>query len=163
MEALVVVIERPSILWTSYGHMLAIQSPQGMMKLPSVTKLLSHPLPFLFSCGTDNDLIMVLIKDGLTDFSDQQRDGVVGHSEAIHQCLVAVTSSKEMKGDGQPQTRMKCLSIPGVLFGNSGTQSVDQFSEHGRFHSHKISEGSWIFSFQLRHQLFKLAIQRMSQ
>ena len=61
--------------------MLVIQSTQGMVELLYLTKLLSYPLPFLWTYGIDNNLIMVLITDGLTHFCDQQTDGVVVHSE----------------------------------------------------------------------------------
>jgi len=75
MEPFVVVVERQNILRMTYGYVLAIQSTQDMVELPFLTKLLSYPLPFLWTCGTDNDLIMVLINDGLIHFSDQQTDG----------------------------------------------------------------------------------------
>ena len=142
VEYLVVIVDRPAILWTLHGNVLAIQSTKGMEELPSGSKLLSNPLPFFRCCGTGNYFLSKLFNDCFTYITDDQGDGVVSYSEAIlHQGMVVVSCSQVPEGYGQLQTRFKCLSVPGVLFGDSVTQPDKQLMEHCWFYYHKILEG----------------------
>lgn len=80
--------KRTSILWTNDSYMLVIQCTKRVVNLPSGPKLISY-LPPLFSLsGTENDFLWEFCNDGFTDITNNERDGVLGHSEMIHQGMV---------------------------------------------------------------------------
>ncbi len=51
---------------------------------------------------------------------DNAADGVMSYTEAIHQGLVAVFCSQKPQSDGQPQSRVHCLPVEGILLGDYG-------------------------------------------
>ncbi len=62
----------------------------------------------------------------------------MSYPEAIHQRMVAVSCSQKPQGDGQPQFRVQCLPVEGILLGSGWSQSVEQFPEHSWFYSDKV-------------------------
>ena len=81
-----------------------------------------------------------------------ERNGVVHHTEAIHQASESFISSQEAKCVGQSATRVDGFVIPGNNFLNTWDHSLYNFSQHFRVHSNNIMEGSYIFILHLPHE-----------
>ena len=62
-----------------------------MRNIPPVSEDLYSRCPFLSSGGAGNDLILVLLYNGLADFKDDEADGVPCPAEAINEAKLLVT------------------------------------------------------------------------
>ena len=98
LEALAVVEEAASPLWTSDWNMPSIQGTQGMQKvLPPVEDGLPQQ-PILRECVALHHLISMGPGDSFTDLRYKLLDGLTGHPESILQSGVAVTSGEMCEG-----------------------------------------------------------------
>ena len=58
-----------------------------------------------------------------------------------------------MQNDGNLQTRIQGLPVPGSLFGDPGTNSLYQLIVHLREHSEEVLEGPLVLAAELHQQL----------
>ena len=88
MEALAVVEEAASPLWTSDWNM----GTQDMWKVPPLAEDRLDQQPILWECGALHHLISISPGDSVTDLRHKLLDGRTGQPEGILQSGVAVTS-----------------------------------------------------------------------
>jgi hypothetical protein len=74
--------------------MLAIQSTTAVWKLPSLLKLLSNGGPLFSYSWTLDHLSSKLGFDGITDFINDEGDGVWCNSEVVGQASIIVTAGQ---------------------------------------------------------------------
>ena len=115
MEALVVVVEAASPLWTSDWDVLSLQGTQGMRDVPPPTENLLDLQPVLWACGARHHLISIGPGDRVADLRHKLVDGRPGHPEGILQGGVAVSTGQVSEGDCQFESWTQGLSHPGPL------------------------------------------------
>ena len=79
---------------------------------------------------------------------DNLRDGIMSHSEAVGEGVVAVPCSVVAECDGQLQIRFQTFPKPAVLLRYVITDSLQQLLEPGWFHPDKVPEPCHIFPHQ---------------
>ena len=92
MEALVVVVVRPSIGWLLHGDVLAVHSPQTVVVVPSGGEPGSNFLPLLFSFGAAQHFVHVDRDDGFTHLGYELADGTCFNPEAVLQTFIGISS-----------------------------------------------------------------------
>ena len=74
------------------------------------------------------------------------------YPETKHQTAVLLSSGQETECDGKSESRVDGLSVPCVIFLNSGLHPLQDLSEHGWVYPDKIPECHHILGLQLPHQ-----------
>ena len=114
MVLFIVVELGPSIGRTRYANVLAIQGTYYMMKAPSAGVACSN-LPSHFCCRrVADDLIAVLIPNGLADVP-LNGDGIVWNIEKIHQRLEVVPCGEVPECYGHLQSNLQQVSVQCVF------------------------------------------------
>ena len=98
MEAIAIVEEAASPLWTSDWNMPSIQGTQCMWKVPPPAEDGLDQQPILWECGAPHHLILIGPGDSITELRHKLLDGQTGHPESILQSGVAVTSGEISEG-----------------------------------------------------------------
>lgn len=151
-EALVVEVVGPSVGRRFTGNVLAVYCTNDMRKVPTVHPIVTNLTPLCSSLWWREQLITELLDDGRTHFAQHQTDGVVRDPPAILHLTVLGARSKVPQGEGNLQAWIKGCSPVGGLLGKGWCQSLHNFIEHGRWHSHEVLEGPWIFITELHHE-----------
>ena len=81
VEALLVVVEAASPLWTSDWNMLSIQGTWGMWKVPPPAEDGLDQQPIIWECVALHHLISIGPGDSVTDLRHKLLDGRTGHHE----------------------------------------------------------------------------------
>ena len=97
--------------------MLAIYCTDDMGEVPTVHPVVCNLAPFCFILWWCHQLFMVLLDDGLADFTDYHTDGVVRNPPTILHLLVLGARSKVSQGEGNLQAWVKGCSPVGGLVG----------------------------------------------
>ena len=139
MEALVIVVEAATLLWTSDWNVLSIQGTQGMWDVPPPMENRLDLQPVFWACGACHHLILIGPDDSVADLRHKLIDGQPCHPESILQGWVAVSTGQVFSGDCQLQSWTKGFSHPGPLPLNLRAESLLQLLKELGWHPDEVS------------------------